>query len=144
LENNLTIILSPKRLRYYRKIAEKRQYEIAEILGIDRTTYNGYEQKETLEVPIDVAKKVSELLGAPLSELQKVDKVDSPDEDPLPHSINERGYIGLHPTAWQEFLVTQKDYRESLKAARENNNTLSEGLLELANYLAKVATQQKG
>ena len=35
----MTFILSPKRLRFYRKEAKKKQHEVAQLFGVERTTY---------------------------------------------------------------------------------------------------------
>jgi transcriptional regulator with XRE-family HTH domain len=76
LEKSLNIILSPQKLRHYRKVADKRQFQIADILGVDRTTYNGYEKKQGLEVPIDKAKAVADFLNVPLKDLQQDEKLE--------------------------------------------------------------------
>lgn len=110
MDKKLTIILSPKRLRFYRVQAEKKQYHIAEILGIERTTYNGYEKREEIEVSVTAAEAIAKLLNVPLSDLEKPTKVEKVE----PQMLTAAEYINIHREVWDELKRNNKTYAESL------------------------------
>lgn len=125
MEEKLNIILSPKKLRHYRKIADKRQFQVADILGVDRTTYNGYEKKESLEVPTEKGKAIADFLGVTVFELQKDEKVEK--VEPLnKHLVFDGEYIGLHKKAWEEFQKTLAHSRDTLTDITKNNSELTQ------------------
>lgn len=55
-------------LKEYRKSKNKKQKDIANVLNIARSTYNGYEQK-TSEPSIDTLKKLADYYNISLDEL---------------------------------------------------------------------------
>jgi DNA-binding XRE family transcriptional regulator len=131
LENSLTIFLSPKKLRIYRKTSDKRQYQIADILGVDRTTYVGYEKLPELEVPIETAKKVAEFLGVSMADLQKVEN-DQPKVDGMDrHLVKNGDYISVHQSAWAEFQMTLKHGRDTLSEVVKTNGEIAKSNSEL-------------
>lgn len=96
-------------LRLLRVTVKKKQREIAPIFGVDRTTYVGYEKLEEVKIPIDQAKKLAELYGMTLEELQqKVEKV--PRATP--------GSISMPREVWGELKANNQTYKEFLAAYR--------------------------
>jgi transcriptional regulator with XRE-family HTH domain len=136
LEKKLNIILSPQKLRYYRKAADKIQEEVAVILGVDRTTYNGYEKKHSLEVPFAVAENVAKYLKVTVDDLQ-IDEKDENIPNSGKHMIEDGNYVALHKLAWDEFQLTRKVEREALLEITKSNANLSETIAEMARNLIR-------
>ena len=56
-------------LRYYRHKKGLLQKEVAEYVGINRTTYSAYEMSEYDSYPIDMLKRIAKLLGVKITDL---------------------------------------------------------------------------
>lgn len=96
-------------LRLLRVTAKRRQREIAPIFGVDRTTYVGYEKLEEVKIPREQAKKLAELYGLTLEELQqKVEKVPR----------GSVGVISMPKEVWGELRANNQTYKEFLTAYR--------------------------
>lgn len=106
----MTIILSPKKLRFYRRQADKKQYEIADIIGIKRATYVGYEKLAQLELPTNVAENIAKLLGISVKELEKLEKLEEVGQE----VEDDAEYINIHREVWHELKMNNETYRVSL------------------------------
>ena len=63
------LTLTADKLRYYRYKKALRQRDVADYAGIDRSTYNSYEQDERDYYPIEILKKIAEVLEVDVEEL---------------------------------------------------------------------------
>lgn len=106
----MTIILSPKSLRFYRREANKKQHEVAEIIGVERTTYVGYEKLQELELGMEVATRVAEFLGVTVEKLEKSEEDDKKVEE----EGAVKGSITMPREVWHELKMNNETYRVSL------------------------------
>lgn len=138
------IILSPKELRKVRMHRKKKQAQIADLLGVKRPTYVGYEKKrDTIEVTAEAANAVAEFLNVDVKDLEcrtEVEKYENPLNGGR-YRIFEGDYIGLHQLAWDEFQQTLKHERDTLKNITQNNSKLTDSnakLVENITVLVKL------
>lgn len=139
------VILSPKRLRDLRKRRKKKQSEIAQIMGVKRPTYVGYEKKDTIEVTPEVAESVAKFLQVDVLALQSHEKVEQDDLaiGEARHMITHGDYVGLHKKAWEEFQKTLEHNRKVITEITSTNSELGKGILELMTHLTKMPSDQK-
>lgn len=130
MENKLFIIISPELLRLHRTINKKKQHEMADLLGVERTTYVGYESKQELKLPSPQAEKVAKFLGVSISQLQNVEKVPPKDVD---------GIIPIHREVWHELRENNKTYKEFLNAYKNSFNALLKTVDSTMENLSKGA-----
>jgi transcriptional regulator with XRE-family HTH domain len=137
LEKKLTIILSPQKLRLYRKAADKKQYEIADLIGVDRTTYVGYEKLSELELSMEDANKVAEFLKVPLYKLEKLEKSDTSSNN-TEQRIFQGENIILPKVAWAEFQETLVVGRTALADIIKNNTDLTQNNTKLTESITDL------
>ena len=63
------LISTADKLRYYRYKKALRQRDVADYAGIDRSTYNSYEQEERDFYPIEPLRKIAEVLAVDMPDL---------------------------------------------------------------------------
>ena len=63
------LVSTADKLRYYRYKKALRQRDVADYAGIDRSTYNSYEQDERDYYPIEPLSKIAEVLAVDMSDL---------------------------------------------------------------------------
>lgn len=128
MENNFTII-SPELLRIHRTIKKKIQADIAAVLGVDRTTYNGYEKLQELRLPTKQAEELAKMLGIEVTDIQpKVEKVARGATD---------GVMSIHREVWNELKEGNKTYKEFLHAYRASFEKLLDTVDRTMNNLSK-------
>jgi DNA-binding XRE family transcriptional regulator len=129
LENNLFISVPGDLLRYHRVINNKKQREIAPILGVDRTTYVGYEKLEEVKLTSNQAENLARFHGISVVELrQKVDKVPP---------LKKDGVIPVHREVWSELQENNKTYKEFLMAYRASFEKLLDTVDRTMDNLSK-------
>lgn len=138
------IILSTKRLREIRKHRKKKQWEIADLMGVKRPTYVGYEKnKDEIEVTAAVANSVAEFLNCQVTDIESQGNVENVEPLPATHLIEDGNYVSLHKLAWDEFQLTRKTEREALLQITKSNTNLSETIAEMAKNLIRPGGDQK-
>lgn len=60
---------TPDKLRWYRYRHGLRQRDVADRIGIDRSTYSGYEEGGRSHYPIEIMARLAELFSVPVTEL---------------------------------------------------------------------------
>lgn len=116
-------------LRYHRVTNKRKQREIAPILGVDRTTYVGYEKLEEVKLTVEQAENVAKLYGITVPELQqKVEKVQHVAKD---------GVIPIHREVWSELQENNKIYKEFLLAYRHSFEKLLDTVDRTMDNLSK-------
>lgn len=129
MENILFITVPGEVLRYHRVINKKKQREIAPILGVDRTTYVGYEKQDEVKLTGEQAESLAKFHGISLPELQqKVEKV--------PRGKTE-GIIPVHREVWVELQDNNKLYKEFLLAYRKSFEKLLDTVDRTMDNLSK-------
>lgn len=132
MENKFYIIISPELLRLHRTVNKKKQAEMADLLGVERTTYVGYESKQELKLPATQAEKVAKFLGVSVSQLQNVEKVPRGTTD---------GVITVHREVWHELRENNKTYKEFLNAYKDSFNAL---LKTVDNTMENLSNRNNG
>lgn len=131
---NLFTIISPELLRIHRTIKKKIQADIARILGVDRTTYNGYEKLQELKLHTKQAEELAKFLGIEVADLQpKVEKVPRGNTD---------GIIPIHREVWQELKENNKTYKEFLHAYKDSFNALIQTVNNTMENLSKQGNRK--
>lgn len=157
MEKKLNIILSPQKLRYHRKASDKKQQEIADLIGVERTTYVGYEKRQVLELPFPVAEKIAKCLKVDVSDLEqspevgKVEKVEPEPDIPHQHKIVDgenyivfrRAYDQLEKTSSHHLSVIDVVTRASLNLS-EANKVLADSVQEAIRSLTKSGNKKQG
>ena len=68
-EDPSNITLTADKLRWYRYKHSLLQRDVAQIIGVDKTTYSRYETNENDFYPIEHMSKLSELYGVPIADM---------------------------------------------------------------------------
>lgn len=116
-------------LRYHRVTNKKKQREIAPILGVDRTTYVGYEKLEEVRLTSEQAENVAKLYGITVPQLQQ--KVED-----VPRGAKD-GVIPIHHEVWGELQENNRTYKEFLLAYRHSFEKLLDTVDRTMDNLSK-------
>lgn len=118
MENILFFSIPGDLLRFHRVTRKRKQREIAPILGVDRTTYVGYEKLDEVKLTMDQAQKLAEFYGVTLEDFRhKVENVPR-------QASSKDGTISMPREVWSELKGNNDTYREFLQAYRASFDKL--------------------